>query len=75
MVSVMLYPCMFALLMAPFVLWDSVCELFAEKILNMFGCGCYFVVECYEVVYWRLLDHVWSSKESVCVVHTIPEVV
>ena len=25
----------------------SVCELFGETIRNMFGCGCYFVVECY----------------------------
>ena len=24
-----------------------VCELFDEAIRNMFGCGCYFVVECY----------------------------
>ena len=33
----------------------------------MFGCGCYFVVECYggvEILYW--IDCVWSSKESVC---------
>ena len=41
----------------------------------VFGRGCYFVVECYEVVYLRFLDHVWSSKESVCVVHVITEVV
>ena len=26
---------------------DSVCELFGETIRNMFGRGCYFVVECY----------------------------
>ena len=26
--------------------FDSVCELFGETILNVFGCGCYFVVEC-----------------------------
>ena len=36
-VSVCLLCCMF----------DSVCELFGETIRNMFGCGCYFVVECY----------------------------
>ena len=24
-----------------------VCELFNEIIRNMFGCGCYFGVECY----------------------------
>ena len=27
--------------------FDSVCELFSETIRNMFGRGCYFVVECY----------------------------
>ena len=27
-----------------------VCELCGETIRNMFGCDCYFVVECYEVV-------------------------
>ena len=26
--------------------FDSVCELFGETIRNMFGCVCYFVVEC-----------------------------
>ena len=29
---------------------DSVCELFGKTICNMFGCGCYFVVQCYDVV-------------------------
>ena len=24
-----------------------VCEMFGEIISNVFGCGCYFVVECY----------------------------
>ena len=50
---------------------------FAETIRNMFGCGCYIVVECYgrclvwlKVLYW--IDHVWSSKECVCVVPVIP---
>ena len=28
-------------------LFDSVCELFGEIICNMFGCGCYFIVDCY----------------------------
>ena len=28
---------------------DSVCELFGETIRNVFGCSCYFVVECYGV--------------------------
>ena len=26
--------------------FDSVCEMFDEIIRNMFGCGCYLVVEC-----------------------------
>ena len=30
--------------------FDSVCELFGETIRNVFGCSCYFVVECYECV-------------------------
>ena len=55
--SVMLYPCMLcvALLMCLcFVCYvlDSVCELFGETIRNMFGCSCYFVVECYGCVWW-----------------------
>ena len=54
--SVMLYPCMLcvALLMCLFVLcvacFDNVCELFDETIRNVFGCSCYFVVECYVCV-------------------------
>ena len=49
MVSVILYPCIFyvALLMDLFFLSvaDSICELFGDTIRNIFGCGCYFVVE------------------------------
>ena len=30
--------------------FDSVCELFGEIICNVFGCGCYFVAECYGFV-------------------------
>ena len=30
--------------------FDSVCELFDETIRNVFGYGCYFVVECYGCV-------------------------
>ena len=48
-----------------------VCELFGETIRYMFGCFCYFVVECDGVVecgsgvpYW--IDHVWCSIECVC---------
>ena len=29
---------------------DSVCELFGGTIRNVFGCSCYFVVECYGCV-------------------------
>ena len=51
----MLYPCILcvALLMDLFNLcaarcvFDSVCKLFGETIRNVFGCACYFVVECY----------------------------
>ena len=53
--SVMLYPCMLcvALLMCLFFLCVAcltVCELFGETIRNVFGCSCYFVVECYGCV-------------------------
>ena len=56
MPSVMLYPCMLyvVLLMAPFVLCVACLKVFVnffgETIRNMFGCGCYFVVECYGFV-------------------------
>ena len=35
--------------------FDSVCELIGETFHNMFGCDCYFVVECYGSVEieWR----------------------
>ena len=29
---------------------DSVSELFGDTICNVFGCSCYFVVECYGCV-------------------------
>ena len=50
--SVMLYPCMVcvSLLMCRLFVccvFDSVCELFGETICNVFGCSCYFFVECY----------------------------
>ena len=52
-----------------YCVFDNVCELFGETIRNMFGCGCYFVVDYYgsvlvEGVCW--IDRVWSSKECVC---------
>ena len=57
MVSVMLYPCMFcvALSLDLFVLCVACLTVFGETIRNMFGCVCYFVVECYGVVEcgWR----------------------
>ena len=34
--------------------FDSVCELFSKSIRNMFGCVCYFVVECDGVVVYGL---------------------
>ena len=47
--------------------FDSVCELFGETIRNVFGCNCYFVVECYGCG-GSLLDR----PKSVCVVPVIP---
>ena len=55
--SVMLYPCMFciALSMDLFVLCVACLTVFAKTIRNMFGCVCYFAVECDGVVKcgWR----------------------
>ena len=34
--------------------FDSVCELCGETIRNVFGCGCYFVAECYGGVEYGL---------------------
>ena len=52
--SVMLYPCMLCVVNVSvcFVccVFDSVCELFGETIRNVFGCSCYFGVECYGCV-------------------------
>ena len=61
MVSLKLYPCMFCVALSKdlFVLCVAyltrVCELFGETIRNVFGCVCYFVVECDGVVVccWR----------------------
>ena len=49
-VSVMLYPCIVCVAVNGFVclvscVFDSVCEWFGDTISNVFGCGCYFVVE------------------------------
>ena len=54
--SVMLYPCMFCVALSMDLCSVlCVCELFGETIRNMFGCVCYFVVECDGVVVcgWR----------------------
>ena len=52
-------------------MFDSVCELFGETIRNMFGCGCYFVVECYGLVFsvggGALLDRPRMVFQRVCV--------
>ena len=51
--SVMLYPCMLCVKVSVCYMccvFDSVCELFGETIRNVFGCSCYFVVECYGCV-------------------------
>ena len=54
--TVMLYPCMLcvALLMYLFVLCVACLTVFVncfgETIRNVFGCSCYFVVECYGCV-------------------------
>ena len=50
--SVMLYPCMMcvALLMCLFVLCVACLTVFHQTIRNVFGCSCYFVVECYGCV-------------------------
>ena len=83
MVNILLYPCIFcvALLMDLFVLCvaclsDSVCELFGETIRNIFGCGCYFVVECYGSVDCGCMCSVgyivYGLLNNVCVVPVIP---
>ena len=45
--SIMLYPCILCVALLMYCVFDWVCELFGETIRNMFGCGCYLVVECY----------------------------
>ena len=48
--TVMLYPCILCVALLVCLVccvFDGVCELFGETIRNVFGCGCYFVVECY----------------------------
>ena len=56
--------------------FDSVCELFGEIIRNMFGCGCYFVVECYGGVEngcrCSVVQTVYGLLKNVYVVPVIP---
>ena len=78
--SVMLYPCMLcvALLMCLFVLCVACLTvlLFGETIRNVFGCSCYFVVECYgcvQCVWWCSVGKtMYGPPKSVCVVPVIP---
>ena len=51
MVNVMLYPCilcvaLFVLCVACLTVFVN-CLVMVKQVCNMFGCGCYFVVECY----------------------------
>ena len=52
-------------------MFDSVCELFNDTICNIFfGCGCYFVVECYggvSVGGGALLDRPCMVFQRMCV--------
>ena len=53
-----------------FCLFDSVCEWFGETNCNMFGCVCYFVVECdgvVSVVGGALLDRPCMVFHIMCV--------
>ena len=56
--------------------FDSVCELFGETIHNVFGCSCYFVVECYGCVWcvwWCSIGQTtYGLPKNVCVVPVIP---
>ena len=47
-----------------FCVFDSVCELFGERIRNMFGYGCYFIVGCYGSA---LLDRPCMVFQRMCV--------
>ena len=57
-------------------MFDSVCEFVCLTIHNIFGCGCYFVVECYGGVEsgWRCSvgNIVYGLPKNVCVVPVIP---
>ena len=49
-VSVMLYPCILCVSLFVYLFVLCVCQLIGETIRNVFGCGCYFVAECYGCV-------------------------
>ena len=54
---------------------DSVCELVGETIRNMFGCGCYFFVECYGGVGGgALLDEPCMVFQRMCVHQGVPSI-
>ena len=56
--------------------FDGVCELFGETIRNMFGCVCYFVVECDGVVCvvgGALLDRLCMVFHRICVLCLLPQ--
>ena len=58
-----------------FCVFDSVCELFDETIRNVFGCGCYFllnVMEVFSVCGGALLDRPRMVSKNVRVVPVIP---
>ena len=56
--------------------FDIVCELFGKTIRNMFGCVCYFVVECDGFVEcgWRcsIGYTMYGLPYNVCVVPVVP---
>ena len=65
MVSVM-YPCMFCVALSKDLFVLCVCELFVETIHNMFGCVCYFVVECDGVVECAWRSSIGYTIKCVC---------
>ena len=57
-----------ALLMCLFVLCVACLTVFGETIRNVFGCGCYFVIECYGCV-CALLNRPCMVFQRVCVLY------
>ena len=43
----MLYPCMLCVALLMCLVCFACLTVFGETIRNVFGCSCYFVVECY----------------------------